>query len=121
MDDLGIANMVVGIEISRVNEHEYTMTQSKFAEMILERFNMTNCKPASTPLSPGQKLYQSTDAELEDVNHETIPYRNAVGSLMYLSQCTRPDLSHAVGVLSQHLEKPSAQHWVAVTHVLRYL
>lgn len=40
---------------------------------------------------------------------------------MYLSQCTRPDLSHAVGVLSQHLERPGRRHWEAVIHVIRYV
>lgn len=40
---------------------------------------------------------------------------------MYLSQCTRPDLAYAVGVLSQHLDWPGFQHWKAANHVLRYL
>lgn len=40
---------------------------------------------------------------------------------MYLAQCTRPDLGHAVGVLSQHLERPGTLHWDAALHVLRYL
>lgn len=40
---------------------------------------------------------------------------------MYLAQCTRPDLAHAVGVLSQHLERPAKRHWEAVIHVFRYL
>lgn len=82
---------------------------------------MENCKEAATPLSPCVKLKRASDEELEEVKGENLPYRNAVGSLMYLAQCTRPDLAHAVGVLSQHLENPSRQHWDAVTHVLRYL
>lgn len=40
---------------------------------------------------------------------------------MYLAICTRPDLSHAVGVLSQHLDRPGFSHWNALTHVFRYL
>lgn len=121
MDDLGLAHTVVGIKIKRLNTHKYSMTQSKFAETILTRFNMNNSKPASTPLSPYSKLYKSTKSELEDEASNPSPYRNAVGSLMYLAQCTRTDLAHAVGVLSQHLETPSRLHWDAVTHVLRYL
>lgn len=49
------------------------------------------------------------------------PYRGVVGSLIYLAQCTRPDLGHAVGVLSQHLERPGTLHWDAAMHVLRYV
>lgn len=40
---------------------------------------------------------------------------------MYLSQCTRPDISYAVGVLSQHLETPSQRHWDALNHVIKYI
>lgn len=121
MDDPGITHTVVGIEIRRINTHQYSISQEKFAEAILARFKMSNCKPASTPLSPGMKLYRSTEEELKEAEDDHLPYRNAVGSLMYLAQCTRPDLAHAVGVLSQHLENPSRQHWDAVTHVLRYV
>ncbi|CAI7916991.1 unnamed protein product, partial [Closterium sp. NIES-53] len=48
-------------------------------------------------------------------------YQSIVGSLMYASVCTRPDLSHAVGVLSQFLSAPSTQHLNAAKRVLRYL
>lgn len=40
---------------------------------------------------------------------------------MYLAQCTSPDLAHAVGTLSQHLDRPSSSHWEAALHVLRYV
>lgn len=97
------------------------MNQNKFTVTILSRFDMLQSKPASTPLSPSMRLYKSTQEELDKAANEKRPYRNAVGYLMYLAQCTRPDLAHAVGVLSQHLENPSRQHWDAVTHILQYL
>lgn len=49
------------------------------------------------------------------------PYRSIVGSLIYLAQCTQPDLAYAVGVLSQHLDWPGYQHLKAANHNLRYL
>lgn len=110
MEHLGIAKVFVGIEIKRLGEHSYRLTQSRFTETILKRFDMFKTKSASTPLSPGVKLRKSTDKELEEVKDEKLPYCNAVGSLMYLAQCTRPDLGHAVGVLSQHLEQPSRKY-----------
>lgn len=48
-------------------------------------------------------------------------YREAVGSLIYLTTCTRPDLCFVVSKLSQHLADPTDEHWVTVKHVLRYL
>lgn len=82
---------------------------------------MTEAKPASTPLPAGLKLYRCTDEQVKDFALEKKNYRSAVGSLMYLAQCTRPDLAYSVGVLSQHLERPGHEQWKAVVHVFRYL
>lgn len=82
---------------------------------------MTNVKEASTPLPPSFKFYRASEDEAEAFSLENINYRSAFGSLMYLAQCTRPDLAYAVGVLSQHLERPGQKHWDAVIHVFRYL
>lgn len=90
MDDLGIANTVAGIEINRLDKHCYSLSQSQFASSIISRFNMTDAKPALTLLSPGLKLDQSTNNDLKEAEGDKMPYRNAVGSLMYLAQCTRP-------------------------------
>jgi hypothetical protein len=49
------------------------------------------------------------------------PYANAVGSLMYAMVCTRPDIAHAVGVLSRYMSKPGKEHWTTVKRVFRYL
>ena len=48
-------------------------------------------------------------------------YQSLVGSLMYLSVCTRPDLTYAVGILARFSSKPNRSHWTAAKRVLRYL
>lgn len=121
MEDLGLASIVVGIEITRRGSHSYSICQSEYAETVLKRFNHEHAKPASTPFPPGLKLYRPDDQEIEEFAKQKYPYRNLVGSLMYLAQCTRPDIAHAVGTLSQHLDWPGFQHWNAACHVLRYL
>jgi hypothetical protein len=50
-----------------------------------------------------------------------VPYREAIGSLMYASVATRPDITYAVSTLSQFLENPGEAHWEAVKRVFRYL
>ncbi|RVW78256.1 Retrovirus-related Pol polyprotein from transposon TNT 1-94 [Vitis vinifera] len=50
-----------------------------------------------------------------------VPYASAIGSLMYVMVCTRPDIAHAVGVVSKFISKPGKQHWEAVKWILRYL
>eukprot|EP00253_Pinus_taeda_P026809 PITA_26809 len=60
-----------------------------------------------------------TQEEEEDMPH--VPYASAVGSLLYAMVCTRPDISHAVGVLSRFMSKPGTEHWTTVKRVFRYL
>ena len=50
-----------------------------------------------------------------------VPYVSAVGGLMYAMVYTRPDIAHAVGVLSRFMSNPGKEHWTAVKRVFRYL
>ena len=50
-----------------------------------------------------------------------IPYREAIGSLMWAAVATRPDIAFAVSLLSQFLENPGEIHWKAVERIMRYL
>jgi hypothetical protein len=50
-----------------------------------------------------------------------VPYSSAVGSLMYVMVCTRPDISNAVGIVSRYMNNPGKEHWEAVKWILRYL
>ncbi|CAN0860766.1 Retrovirus-related Pol polyprotein from transposon TNT 1-94, partial [Linum grandiflorum] len=40
---------------------------------------------------------------------------------MYAMVCTRPDIAHAVGVVSRFLSNPGKEHWAAVKWILKYL
>jgi hypothetical protein len=59
--------------------------------------------------------------DIEDKDSNTFPYREAIGSLMYLMIGTRPDLAYAIGKLSQHCENQSKSNWLSVKRVFRYL
>ncbi|GFU00339.1 retrovirus-related Pol polyprotein from transposon TNT 1-94 [Trichonephila clavipes] len=76
---------------------------------------MINSNHVSTPIEKGAI---STDSVSLSAN---VPYREAVGSLMFLAIVTRPDIAYAVGVLSQVLDKPQQIHWTMVKRILRYL
>ena len=84
---------------------------------------MENSKPISTPLATHFKLstemYPSTKEEREYMSH--VPYANVVGSLMYAMVCTRPDISHAISVVSRYMANPGKEHWQAMKWLLRYL
>ncbi|GAQ92061.1 putative retrotransposon protein [Klebsormidium nitens] len=44
-----------------------------------------------------------------------------VGSMLYLSVCTRPDIAQAVGALARFMARPTEEHWRATLGVVRYL
>ena len=50
-----------------------------------------------------------------------VPYASAVGSLMYVMVCTRPDLSQTVSIISRYMHDPGRGHWEAVKWVPRYI
>ena len=50
-----------------------------------------------------------------------VPYAPTVGSLMYVTVATRPDIAHVVGVVSRFMHNPGRSHWNAVKHVFKYL
>jgi hypothetical protein len=47
-------------------------------------------------------------------------YRQLVGSLVYLT-VTRPDIAHAIHLVSQFLSAPHSTHYAAVIHIIRYI
>lgn len=123
MKDLGEAKFLLGIEIRRQENGDVLLVQEKYAREVVERYNMGGSKPVSTPLELGTHLdssqQPSSDAEREAMF--SIPYRSAIGSLMYLATCTRPDISAAVSELSKFSQNPGAEHWEGVKRVVRYV
>lgn len=115
--DLGEAKYCLGIEIKQ-EKGKISLSQGKYVDDLLKKFNMRGCNPQNTPASPTSKLKAGNDAERRTTNPR---YRELIGSLMYLSVATRPDIAHSVSVLSQFNEHPTEEHWGAAKRVLRYL
>eukprot|EP00253_Pinus_taeda_P028718 PITA_28718 len=80
-------------------------------------------KPVKVPIPIGVKLSSEkcpkTQKEEEDMSH--VPYASAVGNLIYAMVYSRPDIAHAVGVLSKFMSKLGKEHWTTVKQVFRYL
>uniref|UniRef100_A0A2N9HLM6 Integrase catalytic domain-containing protein n=1 Tax=Fagus sylvatica TaxID=28930 RepID=A0A2N9HLM6_FAGSY len=124
MKDLGPARQIFGMQILRDKKaKKLWLSQEKYVERILERFNMKHAKPVSTPLGGHFKLSKKScpSSNKEKENMASIPYSSAVGSLMYAMVCTRPDIAHAVGVVSRFMVNPGKEHWEAVKWIFRYL
>ena len=103
MKDLGELHYFLGIEVIRTLDG-MLLTQLHYELNLLSKFGMTECKPISTPLDRNLKL----TADCDEVCDTTL-YRQIIGSLIYLT-ITRPDISYAVGVLSQFMQSPRTMH-----------
>ena len=74
------------------------------------------------PLEETKSIEDRLEWESDQEDHATnMPYREAIGSLMYLMIGSRPDLAFAVGKLARFCENPKLKHWMAIKRVLRYV
>ena len=100
-----------------------TLSQANYVEKVLQCFSMENAKAVSTPLPIHLKLTKEMcpKTQEEEDKMSKVPYALAVGSLMYAMVCTRPNIAHAMGVVSRYMSHPRIKHWNAVKWILRYL
>ncbi|GJV17432.1 retrotransposon protein, putative, ty1-copia subclass [Tanacetum coccineum] len=117
MKELGEAKKILGMEIIRDRSHKILrVSQSGYVSKILNNFRIDNGKSVKMPLGGHFKLslkdYPVKDCDVERMSK--VPYVNAVGSLMYLMVCTRPDIAYVVNGVSRYLANPGKNHWEAV-------
>eukprot|EP00253_Pinus_taeda_P002279 PITA_02279 len=115
MTDMGLLRYFLAIEVDQ-NESGIFISQAKYVNEVLGRFNMQDSKAAVTPTVMGLKLIK------EDISKDFDPslYKSIVGSLMYLT-ATRPDIMFAVSLISRFMERPKEAHWQATKRILRYV
>ncbi|KAK3030421.1 hypothetical protein RJ639_037550 [Escallonia herrerae] len=124
MKDLGSAKKILSMEIHRDrNAGKLWVTMKSYVEKVLERFSMLNAKPVSTPLGAhfqlSSQLCPSTEEDIEYMSR--VLYANTVGYRMYAMVCTRPDISHAVSMVSRYMGNPGKKHGDAVKWIFRHL
>ena len=116
----------LGIKIDRdENSQRLLLSQRKFITNILEKFGVENAHPAATPMVTSRAT--NRERKTREENKESLMivpnrvYREGVGSLLYLANCTRPDMSYTVNVLSRHQVAPTNLEWAMVKRVMQYL
>ena len=122
--DLGPTRWFLGIHITRDRKKRtLSLSQRQYCLDTLKEFEMENCRPVSTPMVPGLRLSKpALPMSQDDLRFmQDKPYGRAVGKLNWLALCTRPDISHAVGVLARFSSCPGPEHWKAVKHLLCYI
>ena len=117
--DIGSAEFFLGMSIQRDRvSRTLWLGQPKYTQEILSRFGMDKARPRRTPMDANLRLSKfGEDAEPA----EAARYPELIGCLLYLAACTRPDIAHAVGVLSRFCSGPKTEHVNAASQLLRYL
>ncbi|MCO5601983.1 hypothetical protein L7F22_056110 [Adiantum nelumboides] len=113
MKDLGEANHILGMRITHDRKKRLLyLSQKEYVHKFLDRFNMQKGKALSTPLSTYLKLSKDDCPRYieKKAKMAKIPYASACGSLMYAMVATRPDIAHAVGVVSRFMSNPGKKH-----------
>ena len=115
MKDLGVADVIIGIKISKTSDG-LILSQSHYIEKILKKFKQNDNSPMRTPVDVNLHISKNNGKSLSQQE-----YAQEIGSLMYVMNCTRPDIAYAVSKLSRYTSNPGPDHWKAIVRVLRYL
>ena len=124
MKDLGKTKFCIGLQIEHFL-NEVLVHQSTYIKKILKRFNMDK-----THLLSSLMVVRSLDVKKdpfrpcekgEKLLGPEVPYLSAIGALMYLANCTRPDIAFSFNLLARYSSAPTRRHWNGIKHILRYL
>ena len=123
--DLGLLNFCLGLGVIQTPKG-IILHQAGYIKKLLIKFGMDEAsKFQKTPmvvrtLHPESDVY-GPRRDSEDVLPSNYPYREAIGALMYLTNCSRPDIAFATNLLARFSQDPTKRHWSGIKHLLRYL
>ena len=117
------SNLFLGNLIERTSDGGIQIHQKHYIEEVLKKFQCEHWKVVPTPARDSVALHkgQSPKTDEERARMAKVPYRQIVGSLMWLTVCTRPDLAQALGACARFSADPGEEHWKALKWCLRYL
>ena len=124
MKDLGKTKFCLGFQLEHLPSG-ILVHKSAYIQKILQKFNMDKSYPSKTPMVVRSLDMNKDQFRLKDEDEELlgteVPYLSAIGALMYVANCTRPDIAFAVNLLARHSAAPTKRHWTGVKNIFRYL
>lgn len=115
MSDSGKLHYFLGVKAEFKNGGIF-LSQQSYAEDIIQRSGMVDCKPCSTPVDLQSKLSLEDGELIADATQ----YRRLAGALQYLT-FTRPDISYAVHQICLYMHSPRVPHLQALKRIIRYV
>ena len=93
LQKMGKPSTFLGIQLEYNEGYNIKLYQTKYTELLLDRFNKNNIKMYDTPFEAGLKLEKSTyNATKEEINQ----FQKEISALLYLALKTRLDITYAV-------------------------
>ena len=92
------------------------LSQSHYINKVLKKFNHYDYDPVRTPYDLSIHLKKNSGSPVSQFE-----YAKIIGSVMFLMNCTRPDIAYAVSRLSRYKHNPAREHLNAITRLLKYL
>ena len=113
----GSLKSFLGMKINLLNDNSILINQKSYAEKLVKRFCLENANSVQIPADPNS-IASIFEEEGEKIK---VPYKEAIGSLLFLAMVYRPDIAFSVGVLSRFSENPTKIHWNAVKRIIKYI
>ena len=124
MKDLGKTKFYLGLQI----EHfpiRVLVYQSEYTKNNLKSFYVDKAHSLSSPMIIRLLNVKNDPFRLCEKGEELlgleVSYLSTISALMYLSNCTCPDISFSVNLLARYSFAPTQRHWNGIKHILRYL
>ena len=117
LQELGPIKDFLGMHITKDNQ-SLSIDQIKYINNMLQRFNKDKLNPVSTPTDLGVQVIKYDEKATQD---DITLYQQQVGSLLYLSTRTRPDIAYAVSRCSRYASNPGPIHFSALDRIWKYL
>ncbi|GJQ87746.1 hypothetical protein Trydic_g14163 [Trypoxylus dichotomus] len=109
--------VMLDCKLNKVRHGSIFIYQSNYIKQVVQRFNLKDASSLTIPADPHVSL-QAVQNDI--IANAIVPYREAVGSLMYIAIVSRPDIMIAVDLVSPYMKK-HCTHWNAVKRIIRYL
>ena len=119
MKDLGEVSYYLGMQVSR-NDKGIFVSQQRYIEVMLEKYGLSDANPVETPL-PHKFNVHAHDVDRVVSGDKVKEYQSMVGSLMYASTTTHPEIAYAVLQLSKVQASPRLYHLKVAKRVMKYL
>lgn len=114
--DLGRVTTFLGIDI-KTTEDGLSMSQTRYIQKMRKIYEVIPYKRCYEPLRFGSIIKTTGQEKME----QDLPYRNLIGSLLYIARHTRPDILYAVNTLAKYCNNYDIEIWNHLTHLWNYV